>query len=305
MLVEKIIFASDFKGIELRKRLCEYATQLNISVEDVGVSENSPLDFVDITKQLALNLSSPKVFGVLICRNSHGISMAANRYNSIRAASCNSKKEAEEIRKQLNSNVLCLGSKNLSLDQAKSYLDAFVTTPFEGEKYGKSVDKLNTFATFHAEKGINLIVRGVITFQNHILLSTTTPHNREFAKDLYFLPGGHVEYNESSIVALKREIKEEMYLEVGDLKFIGALECSWDKKGDVYHEINLIYHVNIPDLSLKSPPKSSDPFIEFVWCPVQNLSEYSILPKQINPLLQEVSVNSNTALFFSQMIQTL
>lgn len=297
-----IIFGSDFKGISLRKNLIEYANQQDLSVEDLGILDGSPLDFIDITKQLALKLNSPDVYGVLICNDGNGVAMAANKFNFIRAALCSSEQDAQAARKKLNSNVLCLGSKHVSLEQAKSCLDAFIKTSFEADKYENSVKKIGTFATSHAEKGINLIVRAVIIYKGHILLSTTTHHNKEFEKDLYFLPGGHVEYNESAISALKREILEEIYLEVDELKFIGALECSWDKKGKIYHEINLVYHVNILNLSLEAPPKSSEPFIEFVWRPLSNLSQYHILPEQLKPMLQEIAKNNNTPLFYSQML---
>ncbi len=161
-----------------------------------------------------------------------------------------------------------------------------------------------SFKNSHADKGINLIVRGVITHKNHILLSTTTDYNKEFAKGLYFLPGGHVDYNESAIDALKRELLEEMYLPTQKIKFIGALECSWDKKGNIYHELNLLYHVQFSNLSLNIPPKSSEPFIQFIWYPIQNLSSCNILPEQLKPMLQEFVKNNDATLFYSQMIQT-
>lgn len=300
---KKIIFASDFKGLELRKNLLEYANQRGIPVEDIGIAEGSPLDFVDITKQLALKLGFLNVYGVLICNDGHGVAMAANKYNFIRATLCSSKKDVQIARKKLNSNVLCFGCKNFSLEQARSCLDAFIKTPFESDKYGHNIEKLASFATSHANQGINLIVRGVIIYNNHILLSTTTQHNKEFAKGLYFLPGGHVNYNESAISALKRETSEEMYLQIEELKFIGALECSWNKKGEIYHELNLVYRVNISNLSLSTPPNSSEPFIEFVWCPLSDLSNYHILPEQLKPMLQEIEKNNNTTLFYSQMMQ--
>ena len=299
-----IIFASDFKGIGLRNKLFAYAKSLDIAVEDIGVLEESPLDFVDLTKQLALKLDNSNTFGVLICNNGHGVTIAANKFNHIRAALCHTKEDTQKSRKKLNSNVLCLDCEDFSFENAQECLQAFVETPFENKKYGNSVEKLTSFATSHAQNGVNLIVRSVITHKNHILLSTTTDHNKEFSKNLYFLPGGHVDYKESAINALKRELLEELYLEAGKIRFIGALECSWDKKGSIYHEINLVYHVELPNLSLDKPPKSSEPFIKFVWCPTTDLSNYNILPQQLLPMLQEIVKKNNSALFYSQMIQT-
>lgn len=305
MKPSKIIFASDFKGIDLREKLFAYANQLNIEVEDIGISDDSPLDFVDVTKQLALKMSSPDICGVLICGNGHGMAMAANKFDFIRAVVCFSKRDAENARRKLDANVLCFGYENISLEEASDCLGAFVSTQCNVDKYGKTIEKLGSFATSHAAEGVNLIVRGVITLENHVLLSTTTRHNREYGKDLYFLPGGHVDYNESAISALKRELFEEMNLQVENPKFIGALECSWNKKGDVYHELNLVYQVDVEKLSLNSPPQSSEPFIEFVWCPIKHISEYHILPDQLNLMLQEVGRAQNRTVFYSQMIQSI
>lgn len=304
MKKKTVIFASDFKGVEFRKKLLEYANQLeDLSLEDIGILEGSPLDFVDIAKQLALKLEHSDAFGVLICSDGHGVAMAANKFNFIRAALCSSEKDAQAARKKLNANVLCLGSKHLSLEAAQRCLEAFVKTPFEADKYGSSVEKLAACATLHADKGINLIVRGVIICDHHILLSRPTHHNKEFEKDLYFLPGGHVDYNESAISALEREILEEMHLRIEGLEFIGALECSWNKKKKIYHELNLVYRVNISNLSLSAPPQSSEPFLEFVWCPLSNISHYSILPDKLKPMLQEATEKRKTTSFYSQMIR--
>ena len=59
---------------------------------------------------------------------------------------------------------------------------------FKQGKYGKSLEKLGALATTHADHGVNLIVRGILFCQDHILLSTTTKHNQEFGKNLFFSP---------------------------------------------------------------------------------------------------------------------
>lgn len=298
---KKIIFASDYKGIELRSRLIEHGRSLDLEIEDIGVKEGSLLDYVDITKQLVEKLSDQTSIGVLICNDGHGVTMAANKFNVIRAALCRTLEDAKMARCKLNANVLCLESQNSSLDDAVSCFDAYINTPFESEKYEKSVSKLGMYATQHSTSGVNLIVRAIIIHQDHILLSTPTESNKEFAANLYFLPGGHVDYKESAIDALKRELMEEMNLVTSVIAFIGVLECSWNKKENIYHELNLIYKVESAGLSLKFPPESTEPFIKFVWCPISQLSNYKILPQQLIPMLQEATRCQSNALFYSQM----
>lgn len=153
--------------------------------------------------------------------------------------------------------------------------------------------------------GVNLIVRAVIVHEGHVLLTTTTKNNTEFASDLYFLPGGHVDYKEPAAEALKREIKEEMEIEIKDLDFIGALECSWNRKGQIYQELNLVYTADIENLCLKNPPVAVDPFHQFVWKPLSEMSTYKILPDKLIPLILETAFSKKEkSLFLSQMLPT-
>lgn len=298
---KKIILASDYASSSLRSVLFKHGCLLNLEMEEISIIKNSLLDYVDITKQVVTKIYNQNCIGILICTNGPGAIVAANKFNGIRAALCNTAEEAEMARRELNANVLCLESK-ATLDNVVACFDAFINTAFQPEKNEKSVSKFDTYATHHSASGVNLIVRAMVMLQDHILLSTTTENNKEFASNLYFLPGGHVDYKESAIDALKRELMEEMNLFTNTAEFIGALECSWNKKGSIYHELNLIFKTEIPNLSLKHPPVSTEPFIKFVWCPVSELSSYTILPQQLFPLLQEEIRGKNHALFYSQMI---
>lgn len=64
-------------------------------------------------------------------------------------------------------------------------------------------------------KQIKVLVRAVIEKNGNILVC------KRKDKDYYFLPGGHIEFGESAENALKREIKEELNLEIINLNFRG------------------------------------------------------------------------------------
>ena len=301
---KKIIFASDYRGIELRESLVKYAQSLELNAKDIGIQTGSPLDYVDITKLLVNELQNDiDTFGVIVCGSGQGVSISANRSNYIRAAMCRTPEDAESVRSKLDANVLCLGSKHNTFEDAIKCLTTFINTPFESEKHGKCTSKLNVNATEHTYTGVNMIVRAIITHKDHILLTTTTNSNTEFASDLYFLPGGHVDYTESAIDALKRELKEEMNVEVNGSEFAGALECTWDRKGRIYHELNLVYKIDVSDQSLENPPEAVDPFHQFVWCPLSEVAKRKILPEKLIPLIQEATSSQGAnSLFFSQMM---
>lgn len=72
-------------------------------------------------------------FGVLCCGTGMGMSIAANKFESIYAARCTSAEDAELARTINNANVLCLASK-LGLATNRAIIDAFALTPYTGRK---------------------------------------------------------------------------------------------------------------------------------------------------------------------------
>ncbi|HLL25934.1 MAG TPA: RpiB/LacA/LacB family sugar-phosphate isomerase [Kofleriaceae bacterium] len=72
-------------------------------------------------------------FGVLCCGTGMGMSIAANKFESIYAARCTTVDDAEMSRQINNANVLCIASK-LGLDINRAIIDTFALTPYNGRK---------------------------------------------------------------------------------------------------------------------------------------------------------------------------
>lgn len=72
-------------------------------------------------------------FGVLCCGTGMGMSIAANKFESIYAARCTSAEDAELARQINNANVLCIASK-LGLETNRAIIDKFALTPYTGRK---------------------------------------------------------------------------------------------------------------------------------------------------------------------------
>jgi ribose 5-phosphate isomerase B len=297
-----IAIASDYGGVDLKEKLLnDSELSKEIRFIDVDIERGSLLDYVDISKKLADSLlfnSNP--LGIIICGSGHGLAIALNRFTHIRATTCNNIIDATTAREKLNANVLCMGSKYLDLDSAKNVINTFIKTKFLSEKHGRCVTKLYTNQTMHHKHGVNLIVRAIIIHQNHILLTTTTDDNKHFAPNLFFLPGGHVEYNERALSALKREIWEEMNLEFHDEQFVGALECAWNREGSVYHEINIVYKIQIDHMNLEAPPPAVDhKFHKFIWKSLAELESLPLLPVSLKKIIYNMEKGEGE--FLSEM----
>ena len=80
--------------------------------------------------------------GILFCGTGIGISMAANRFQHIRAALCTSVEMASKSRKHNDANVLALGGRILEDKLALKIVEEFLYTDFEAGRHSLRVDKI-------------------------------------------------------------------------------------------------------------------------------------------------------------------
>ena len=136
-------FASDHAAVALRLELVERAEALGWNVVDYGPETNDSIDYPDQAQKLAQGmLGASEDLGVLVCGTGIGMSMAANRFDHLRAAAVSDLFSAAATRAHNNANVLCLGERVTGVSLALSIVDAFVSTQFEGGRHGKRVDKI-------------------------------------------------------------------------------------------------------------------------------------------------------------------
>lgn len=125
------------------------------------------------------------------------------------------------------------------------------------------------------QRNIGVFVRAVILRNNRLLVC------KHRGASWYFLPGGEVEFGESAIRALKREIKEELNTSAKIGKFIGAAENSFRENNRRYQEINLVFAAVLSKISVRSAEKH----LRFEWLDRAALSRARLLPPAIKTSL--------------------
>ncbi len=141
---KKIIIASDHAGFELKKTLSAHLSEKGYDVTDLGPYTNEvSIDYPDMAQLVAEDIGkNPEHIGVLVCGSGEGMCMAANKYAFIRAGLVYNEQTAEMIRRHNNANVICFGERMTPTDIAAKALDIFLTTPFEGGRHERRVQKL-------------------------------------------------------------------------------------------------------------------------------------------------------------------
>lgn len=129
----KIAIASDHGGFELKGHLVR-ALGADHALIDLGPSDRASCDFPDYAIPVAQAVASGAAdFGILICRTGMGMSMAANRFQNVRAALCATTEAATLARQHNGANVLCLGADAVSGDYAVEIAKAFLATPVDND----------------------------------------------------------------------------------------------------------------------------------------------------------------------------
>ena len=141
--MEEIVIASDHAGFELKKKLI-VSSKIKAKFIDLGTFSLESVDYPDYAKKLSLLIKNNEFNkGVLICGSGIGMSMVANRFNMVRAALCINEEMAKLARQHNNANILVLGSRLISNEEAiKCYL-SFFETKYEGGRHQARLDKFN------------------------------------------------------------------------------------------------------------------------------------------------------------------
>jgi ribose 5-phosphate isomerase B len=150
---ERIPIASDHAGFEMKERLREALASRGFDVQDLGPSSAASTDYADYAHPVAREVSDGEVSrGVLLCGTGLGMSYAANRWPHVRAAVAWSPDIARLSREHNDANVLVLPARFLSEEDALAILDAWLTTPFEGGRHARRIEKIERSEASVAEE---------------------------------------------------------------------------------------------------------------------------------------------------------
>ncbi|MDK2842755.1 MAG: ribose 5-phosphate isomerase [Bacteroidales bacterium] len=139
----KIGIGSDHAGYELKEFIKHELITKGFEIEDFGCFSNESVDYPDIIHPLASAVDEGIISrAIIICGSGIGVSMVANKYNGVRAALCCDVERARLARQHNDANVLAMGARFTSQEQAMAMLNAFLETPFEGGRHERRVEKI-------------------------------------------------------------------------------------------------------------------------------------------------------------------
>ncbi|KAI4301895.1 hypothetical protein L6164_035132 [Bauhinia variegata] len=128
----KIIAGADSFGCSLKDALVSHLRSLNIDVEDLGTSSYYSIA-AEVGRRVSESSSSSSIEtrGLVACGTGHGVSIFANKFPGVFAATCLNASDALNARSINNSNVLAVSGISTSPESAIEILNTWLNTPFK------------------------------------------------------------------------------------------------------------------------------------------------------------------------------
>src|SRR5512138_752570 len=139
----KIALGADHAGFELKEKIKGWLAARGYTVDDRGTHSPEPVDYLDFARAVGTEVAAGRAdLGIAVCGTGMGMAMAANKVPGIRAANVTTEFEAEMLRAHNDGNVLALGARVLTEEQALPVVDKFLHTAFSGGRHQRRVDKV-------------------------------------------------------------------------------------------------------------------------------------------------------------------
>ncbi|MEX1078820.1 MAG: ribose-5-phosphate isomerase [Homoserinimonas sp.] len=145
----RIHIATDHAGLELSQHLQEHLKSGGHDVVDHGPQSYDPLDdypafCINAARAVVADQAAgTEALGVVFGGSGNGEQMAANKVAGARAALVWNVSTAELAREHNNANLISIGARQHTVEEAIQFIDTFIATDFPGdERHARRIAQL-------------------------------------------------------------------------------------------------------------------------------------------------------------------
>lgn len=160
----RIHIATDHAGLEFSQQLQEHLNEAGHEVVDHGPRV---FDAVDDYPSFCINAARAVVrdqqagtdaLGVVLGGSGNGEQMAANKVVGARAALVWNVSTARLAREHNDANLISIGARQHSVDEAILFIDSFIETPFSGEeRHARRIAQMGEYEANGAISGREIV----------------------------------------------------------------------------------------------------------------------------------------------------
>ncbi|RCV53835.1 ribose-5-phosphate isomerase [Marinitenerispora sediminis] len=131
----RVYLGSDHAGFELKEHLVSWLKERGHDVVDAGPAHYDPADdYPPFVMRAAEGVARDEgALGIVIGGSGNGEQIAANKVSGVRAALVWSVETAELARQHNDANVVSVGARLHSREDATRFVETFLGTPYSGE----------------------------------------------------------------------------------------------------------------------------------------------------------------------------
>ncbi len=139
----RVAIDCDDAAVELKKVIVKHLRDKGVDVTDLDYLARQKADYPEIGYALARAIQAGQFDrGILMCGTGLGMAMIANKVEGVYAGTAHDTYSAERLRKSNDAQVLTMGARVIGPALAKSLVDAWLPSEFQGGGSQPKVDKM-------------------------------------------------------------------------------------------------------------------------------------------------------------------
>jgi ribose 5-phosphate isomerase B len=144
----KIAIGSDHAGFQYKEQIRAMLQSMGHSVTDFGTRSEEPTDYPLFIAPVAQAVARGEFErGIVLGGSGNGEAIVANRFKGVRCSLCWNTESARLGRQHNNANVLSLGQRMISLEEAFQIVRVWLETGFEGGRHQRRIELIEVVST--------------------------------------------------------------------------------------------------------------------------------------------------------------
>ncbi len=132
----RIAIGSDHAGYEYKTLIADFLEKARHTVQDFGTHSADPVDYPLFIRPVAEAVAAGAADrGIVLGGSGNGEAIVANRVRGVRCTLCWNVESARLGRAHNDANVLSLGQRMMTANEALAIVDVWIVTPFEGGRH--------------------------------------------------------------------------------------------------------------------------------------------------------------------------
>jgi len=138
-----IAVASDHAGFAKKQVILSYLNKKGIEYKDFGCFSDESVDYPEFAHAIGEAIDKGEYeIGITFCGSGQGISIAANKHQNVRSATCWNSEIAALSKQHNDANICAVPGRYVTDEEAIAIVEAFLSAEFEGGRHARRVAQI-------------------------------------------------------------------------------------------------------------------------------------------------------------------